>query len=302
MIYFMYGSEDYLMNRQRDAFKEKAKSGEYKDFSNIFDALNFLNTLSFFTNMLFAYLTVEKFKELTEKTVLEGFESISKDPNKSLLICLRKSLTAAEAKKLPKLEGCMSIKEYTKYRGSALTKAVDAICDEQEANLTADAKKELIDRLDYAGNDTVTLTTLENYIGQLKYLAPVVEKVDVENNVPDLRQGKRFQLAAIVASGDADSMKKEARRLELERDFSAIALLSLLQREYRIAYLLSKGISTKEQGVYRSSLPPLDTDTAFKCLTVTAERVRDIKTGVYDELTAWHLALTELVCIFRREA
>ncbi len=295
MLYIMYGAEEYMLRKQKRSFKESADMTAYKEFTETYAALNYLDTLTLFSNTLWAYLQIDKAKEVYAKDHIERFNSIAADQEKHLLIHITGNVSKKELQTLKSaLQGAF-IAGFEKYSASQLLEALSAICELENANFTDDAKAALIERLDYAGNDSVTLITMENYIDQLKYIADTVEKVDVENNVPDLRLGKRFELAKLISSGNTAAVMTEAERLERERGFSAMMLMGLLHREYRIAYLLALGYSLKDQAVSFSGLPHMQKDTAFGCLQIITERLRDIKTGVYEEKTAWRLCLTQLL-------
>lgn len=295
MVYLMYGAEDFLLRRQKETFRQQAGEFGYGEFTDVYEAVTHLSTTNFFTDKLYAYLVVEKFKEILDKGALNAFADIAKENDKNLLICYYGSPTAAELKKLAKYSDLMSILEYKKLKGAELKRAVDMLCKMQEANFTDQAKETLLSRLDYANNDSVTLVTVDNFIGQLKYLSPLVEKVDVENNVPDLTEGQRFKLSRMIVSGNSAAVIREADKLMAERDFSAIALLSLIFRDFRIAHLQNTGFSLSEQGVRFANLGKLPDKVCVKCMNTITGHIRDIKSDVYDEHTVFKLCLTELL-------
>ena len=83
------------------------------------------------------------------------------------------------------------------------------MCTEAGACFTEDALKALAQRLDYLGNEVVNLITVDNYINQLKYLSDVIDVSDVVNNVPDMREGKRFELARLLTDGNTERVLEE---------------------------------------------------------------------------------------------
>lgn len=298
-VVVIYGNEPWIMRRQKEAFKNKAEDLEfgYEEFTSPNDAANFLLTCNFFVERLYAYLRVDSVKEISGNDFLAFMSKIRDDNSKNLLIEVAKVKAKADAKHVDALKKvALEVREFAKVTGmSVLKQNLDFICREQAANFTEGAKLKLLERLDYLHNEDVNLITVENYVGQLRYISSVVEEVDIINNVPDMVEGKRFLLASFIASGQVQRVLEEAGKLRLEQDFSAIALMGLLHREYRIAYLKNLGFSCEEQKVRGSRLSEFSLERLVSGLNIISERIKDVKTGVYDQYAAFDLCLMQLL-------
>lgn len=296
-LFIVYGNEPWIIERQKGRFK-RLSSNEfgYAEFTSVPEAVLFLTAPNLFTDKLYACLEVDGIKDLTTKSFLTFAENIRDRKDQGLFVYVKK--VKSDAKGLEKLKAAGALlMEYNKPKEKEkLMDCVNQICKEQNANFTEGAKFKLLEQLDYFNNESVTLITLENYIGQLKYLSSIVDETDIKNNVPDMREGQRFALATLIAKGLVQEALIEAERLKRENDFSGIGLMSLLYREYRIAYLLnSVGCSLREQKVYRSSLSDMDAERIVQGLNIITDLLMDAKTGVYDQSQAFDLCLSRLL-------
>lgn len=298
-VYVIYGNEQLFLRNQRIAFKTQSANPEfeYGEFTEPGAAISFLTTYNLFSDELYAYLKVDTLKEVTTKSFLEFMKSISQQ-KKHLLVEVAKVKTKTDLKNLNKFEGIACVKEYSKTKDKRLLKQYfDNICKAHGTSFTEEAREQMLQRLDYEHNDAVDLVTVDNYVGQLKYLSSEIDETDVKNNVPDLREGKRFALACLIADGKAAQVFEEADKLKREKDYSAIGLLSLLHREYRISYLKKIGISTYEQKVYGGGnlAASMSEQRLLAGLNTISDFIRDIKLGVYDEVSAFDICLTQLL-------
>lgn len=297
MVIVVYGTEPWIIRRFKDEFKQKVENMDFGfgEFAEPIECVNFLMTCNILCNRLYATLKVDSTKSISDKGFLDFLKNIKEDSTKNLFIEITKT-TKGSAKDLKALAEVADVRELNKVSDMETLKAnLDFICQEQLANLTEGAKFSLLERLDYMHNEEVTLITLENYVSQLKYLSDVVDETDILNNVPDLVEGKRFMLASFIANGKKQAVMREAAKLRMEKDFNAIALMGLLHREYRIAYLSSMGYGCKEQGVRANNLKNLSPEKLLEGANIIGERMRDVKTGVYTQEMAFDICLSQLM-------
>lgn len=291
-----YGSETYLLQKQKMMFKamEGVMDCNLLETVNPSEAVEHLMSISFFSAKMYCYLKVESLKEIGDKSFISFLELIKSDNTKILLIEVEG--VRKNDKNIKVLSELAQFRVYEKYTSKAdLATQVQKICAEKSVKMTPQALDVFLERTDYFRNDTVTLQTLANYIGQLQYLADEISEKQVCDVVPDLREAQRFALASYIVKGKRDLVFSEMRKLKAERDFSAIQLLSLLHREYRISYLAKLGFTPKQQNVWKDSCSDLTKEELVYGLNVITERLSDIKNGIYSEEEAFELCIIQLL-------
>lgn len=297
MIYVVYGNEPYMIQLQKEKFKGRAGDElGYKECSDLLSAQSFLSGISLFSDTLYAYVEIDSITELSSKAFLAYAEDMKDKKDRNLLIYLRK--VKSDAKGLVKLEaaGCY-LHEYTKLANvSALTDYLKGMAQAIGANFTEESMRLFIERMDYLNNENVNMFTMKNQMEQLKYLSNVVDTSDILENVPDLREGKRFALASLIAKKEVVKVKTEVERLRRERDFNGMSLMGLLHREYRIGYLLKgANCSLSEQKVRFCNVTSLQEEELVSGLKTISEHMQFVKTGVYTDEEAFDLCITMLL-------
>lgn len=299
MVYVVYGNEPYMVRLQKEKFKKMADSEfGYQECQTVLQAVEFLTGCNLFCEKCYAYLEVDSITELTKKTFLDFVAGIKDSKDRYLMVYIRK--VKPDAKGFSKLSdaGC-NLQGYNKLgRMDELLSQMKLLCEQHGAHFTDDALKCLAQRLDYLGNDVVNMITVDNYIDQLRYLSDVIDVSDVENNTPDMREGQRFALASMIAKGWTSQVMREIERLKRERDFSGMALMGLLHREYRIAYLnRCAGYSCGAQKVRCCNLQSMEADKLLAGINTISACMKDVKTGAYSDTEAFDLCVTKLLMI-----
>jgi DNA polymerase III delta subunit len=295
MLYIIYGNEPWALKIQKERFRESCPNVEYGygEGDSLAEAVSFLSSFNLMADSLRYCLSVDDTKSLTEKSALSFLEGLKEDNKKYLLIIIKK--VTEKDRGLAKLKEFSVVASYQKLSGNTALDKADEIARQQGAVFEQGALRALMERLDYKNREETNLLTVENYISQLKYISCPITLDDVERNVPDLREGKRFQLAALICSGNKAKLMEEAERLKAERDFSAFGILAILQKEYRVAYLAKLGYSPREQGAFSNSFKSYSEEELVRGLSVIAEAIRSIKTGIYSEKQAFDVAIASLV-------
>lgn len=298
MLYVIYGNEPYALSKQVTAYKARNSENIYgfETCKTLADAVTFLTEFNVFCNDRAAYLEVDGISEISNKDSLYVMKKIQDLQDKKLLIYIRKVRSDAKGIAAIKETGCF-IREYKKISNiTDLMAQMKSMCAEAGACFTEDALKALAQRLDYLGNEVVNLITVDNYINQLKYLSDVVDVSDVVNNVPDMREGKRFELARLLTDGNTERVLEETCRLKCDPKFSGIELMGLLHREFRIAYLSGTvGIPASEQKIRFIGLKNLKKESVYLGLNIVTECMQLVKKGVYTDMEAFDLCITRLL-------
>lgn len=297
--FVIYGNEPWIMRRQKAGFKSKCNDPVYgyQEFDDIWDARDFLTAFNLFTDTVYAYLRVPDTKELAGKEYLKFLGELKNSTNKYLLVEVEKA--TEKDKGLAKIkEVATSVIAYPKItQAPMLWQQLDVILSEQNAKMDENAKKVLVDRLDYFHHEATNLITIENYISQLKYLGEWITVDDIVRNTPDLREAERFKLASFIAQGKVAKVLDEAARLKSERDFNVFGLLGILFKEYKVSYLAKLGYSVKQQNVFMNNMKNLEVSELVEGMNIISQKLADVRTGVYSEEEAFDIALTELICL-----
>jgi len=296
MIYIVYGNEPYMVKLQKERFKGRANSEfGYVEAENLLEAKNFLSGISLFADSLYAYVEVDSITSLTCKDFLSYVEEIRDKKDKNLFIYLRKVKSDAKGLQKLKEQGCY-MQEYSKLsKYSELYSYLKKMSEEMGVSFKEDALMLFITQMDYFENEAVNMFVLKNQMDQLKYLGGIIDVEDVKEYVPDMREGKRFALAALIAKKESVKLWQEVARLKRNRDFSGMALMGLLHREYRIGYLLKgAGCSLSEQKVRICNVSTLEKEELAGGLQIITECMRDVKSGVYTDVEGFELCITRL--------
>ena len=297
--YVIYGNEPWAIRKQKENFKLRCENPVYgyQEFDAPYAAQSFLCTFNLFTDQLYATLCVPDTKMISSKDYLQFMSGLKENKSKYLLVIVDK--VTEKDRGISKIKEVATVIPYSKItaKDKLLRQQVDYIVKQQDAVIEPAAVDMLLDRLDYSNHEETNLLTVENYIGQLKYLSDSITVDDVVRNTPDLREGKRFKIASMLAQGNIGQLLDEAERLKREKDFNAFGLLAILFKEYRVAYLSKLGYSVREQGAFSNTMGNMPVEKIVQGMNIIGAKLRDIKTGVYSEEEAFDITLTELVCL-----
>lgn len=119
--------------------------------------------------------------------------------------------------------------------------------EKNASTITPEVLNFLLQRLDY-DNEEVTLFTVQNWVRQLCFAEENITVSGIETFIPEKIDAKIFSIFSFLIEGD----KKNAfiHTFEALKESDAIAVLSLILRNYRIAFkrqlLLNEGKSEKK--------------------------------------------------------
>lgn len=297
MISICYGNEEYLKNEWKEKFLGLETDEMGKDvFFTLEDAYNFISTPSFFTTRKRAVCYVDDLKALDNNT----FKRYVKDTrNKTaqgelLIIIGDVKVGSKQFKDLSttcQMLPCLKLQNETK-----LLQKLSEILIRENANFTEGAKRLLLKRLDYLHNEEVTLLTISNYVGQLKYLSDIVDESDILQNVPDLQTGNQWNIAKILKSRDINALDAEMRKLDRGTDSNGFSLLGMLFREYRTAYKISLGYSLKDIGAYKPpTLQGIPDNILLHGMEIISDTQDKIRTGIFNEKSGIKFCLANLM-------
>lgn len=125
---------------------------------------------------------------------------------------------------------------------------------------------------------------------------------DVKKTVVNNESENVFSLIQLIMNQQYDEIYHQVALILQGQSNNAINVLSLLLRNYRLAYKIRTcNCSLKEIGVYGNSyVPRLSAKTCSKSMDIIDDAIRKIKRGYYQQEIALKVVLTKL-CALSRE-
>lgn len=282
MIAVFYGNEPYTIHHYENVYLSKvANEMDAARFDSFEDAYPFLTTVSLFGNKKAAILNANTLKELdTPLFWLYAKSEMCNDAELVIILNLttlnKKTRLYEEVSQVAHIVSCLKCNTLNE-----LEIALDGMLDEIRCSMTDDAKKIFLQRLAYLENEDVNLITMANELGNICYLGNPITQEIVLSNTNDYRIGDRFKLISLIQNKNATALFKELDQLKKESDFSAIGTLSLIAREYRLAYKRLLGFSFPY-----AKLKNVNSAVLLNGLTVINECIRNIKNGIFTDTEA----------------
>ena len=265
-----------------------------KDFNlsihEIFDenVYELCTTYPIFEDTRVVFLDLDKLSLLDN----EYFRAFKKSPTEftQLLILCRtidkNSKFAKELKKEGLLVEIQKLKEEYELKNFILN-----FLKEHDGFMEPAALKEFIRRENYFEHDAVNLISVTNDLTAMLSLDKNITLNMVTDMVKDMTKENVFSLAKLLERGDVIGLRKELALISPDK---AILTLSLLLREYRIAYKASFA-PLSDIGVKYSTLRKLPKKHLLYGMDVCTTMIEDIKTGRVADYLALQMAIGQLI-------
>lgn len=291
MIKIIFGDEPYLISVIK---KETFSMVSEKDFNlsmhEVFDEEVFAlcNTFPIMEEKRVVFVDLDKLSLLNN----EYFAAYQKEPaefTELLILCRQVDKNTKFAKELKKnglLLEVTKLKEETQ-----LKKFIQSFVKEKGGSIESEVLKELVARVNYFDNDATNLISVTNDLEAMLSINKYISLSMVKDMVKDMATENVFSLAKLIEKGDAKGLKKEISLLSPDK---AIPTLSLLLREYRIAYK-AKFASYGEIGIKFCTFSKMPVEQLVHGMSVCTSIVEDIKNGKVQENIALQLAVAMLV-------
>ena len=291
MIKLIYGDEPYFISLIK---KETFSMVNNKDFNlsihEVFDedVFTLCNTFPFMEEKRVVFLDLDKLSLLNN----EYFAAYKEAPSEftELLILLRQVDKSTKLYKELKKEGILlEVKKIE--QEYELKKFVQNYVTREEGSIQSDALREFMTRENYFENDAVNLISIINDLTAMLSVSKNITIDLVKDMIKDMATENVFSLAKRIEKGDAMGLKKELSLISADR---AIPTLSLLLREYRIAYKATFAPLT-DIGVKFITFRNMSKEQLIHGMKVCTSLVEDIKTGKVSENIALQLAVGQLL-------
>lgn len=287
MIAVIYGDEPYKV----DVMKRKYLNGigDVLRFEGDFneEIASACSTFSLFSEKRAVVLTIDTLKALDNKSFLTYLKSPCDET--SLVIICRKVDTRLKIYKHLKeanvLVPCMKVKEM-----DVFLKVIKAELNKLGAEITDDALREFVERINYFELDDMNLLIALSYLRGCAACNKAITIETVKDCVPKHDLSDVFAIPALVEKKDMDGLLREVNLLK-END--AIGALSFLLRELRLAYKLNFFNAT-EVGATNKAFKGISRGKLAKGIKVVTENIEAIKTGHFTSDAALKLTLAEV--------
>lgn len=295
-IHILHGSEPYCI----DYYKKKyfANIGSFNmdkycgEFSQ--DILSACNTYPFLEEKKGVFLDIDTITGLDTP----WFKTYCENPMPTtVLVVVVRSLDKNEQKK----------KLYKEWVAKGYVTVCDKITNmktfrtilEQEALqddavFTEDGYQEFVKRMNYHMIEDLSLLQILQVLHTIAGIEKTLSKDIIQKYVEPLRDPNIYGLAQMLLFKNAEGLKKELALLRFEEP---IKILSLLLKEYRIAYKSKCGYDKKEMDVYKITLSVMDKEEAMDGMTMLTELIAKLKNSSFPKEQALEYACMRLLAM-----
>lgn len=291
MIKIIYGDEPYFISLiKKDTFSMVSQKDFNLSMHEVFDedVFTLCNTFPFMEEKRVVFLDLDKLSLLNN----EYFAAYKKEPAEftEVLILLRQVDKTTKLYKELKKEGLLlEVKKIEQEH--ELKKFIQNYVTREEGSIQMDALREFIIRENYFENDAVNLISITNDLTAMLSVSKNITINLVKDMIKDMATENVFSLAKLIEKKDAMGLKKEVSLISADK---AIPTLSLLLREYRIAYKAMYAPLT-DIGVKFMTFKNMPKEQLVHGMKVCTSLVEDIKTGKVSETIALQLAIGQLL-------
>lgn len=295
--YLIYGQEPYLIDKYRKEIIEKVETPEF----NLMETDEFSEEVSIFLCQ-YPMLGNEKvliFRAKALKDCSELLDFISKKGKKSKVYLFVKEVDkrTKHFKNFDKNE----IKVFDKVSQDILQKTITQYIGKRGCEITPDAYHQYLTLINYYADETNlydVLHSLDRLCSAKVITADVVQKMVMNRETEDV-----FSLIRLIMEQRYDAMYHQADLILQSQQNNIIGVLSLLLRNYRLAYKMHVcNCSLKALGAgYQTYIPDMSADACNESMNILDDAVNKIKRGFYRPEIALKLCLAKLCLISQEE-
>ena len=300
MVKVLYGNEPYVIMKRKskiiDALQNKQMNLQKYEGKFDMDVYNSCLEYPFLEDKRVVLLEVETIKDLDTPLFLEYIEKPVASTD-LLIICKSVDRKLKIYKKLSSLE---IIVPCDKLDNETLKKAIQCEIVKKGGQIQEIALAELIKRLNYENEPSVNMLSIVGYIENMLAVDKGITLEMVQKYVPKYEEANVFGLSKLLL---AESSAELLREIEMVDPDESIKTLSLLLRDFRIAYKLKffdkKEVSDKSAF---TSFSKCSTDTIVECMQTITDTIGDVKAGRTTNQQALKLACIKLFNLIKERA
>lgn len=288
MIALLSGNEPYLIQFYRKKFEEDIQLKEMNIyFANTFDdnCRVLAQQYPLVDSKRVIFLSLD---ELNDNDLLLDYVN---HPVATTDLIMTSASIDKRGKLYKKLKSMDAIQEYNKFDLKKLKAFILSIIKNGHVSITEDGYQHLIDRINYIGRKDCTLYTVKTYVEQLLYAGDVITTNLVDDIIEKSIDENSFVLSSYLIKKNAIELFELLDSLLLNKE-SPIAILSLLLRNFRLAYKIAInngdmkiiaseiGVTTFQIGLYKDlGLPVINS-----CMDLLQGSVNRIKSGAKGDI------------------
>lgn len=292
--YLVFGDEPFLIDKMRSKLRSDIKSPEFNllesdEFSDI--EIRFLNQYPLFESKKVFIFYGSKMKDC--ETLVDYLSTMKRDIVHTYIFIKEVDCRTKIYKKFTAEE----IVQCNKVSQNMLEKTILQFIKKKGCEIKTEAFSLLLQRLNYDSEETNlydVMHALEQICSNGIITDEVVEKIVVDRETENV-----FLLIRLISEGRRKELFHQADLIRLQNSGNCIGILSLLLRNYRIAYKMQVcGCTLAEVGVSpRTYTPRLSATKCNQAMNVLDETVTKIKTGFYSQDIALITALGKLCAL-----
>lgn len=290
MIHILYGNEPYgiVKYKQKIVSQIQIPSMNLASYQGDFnlDIKVVCETVPFMEPQRVVVLDIDSLKALDN----DAFQTYVSSPcsTTELIVIARnvdqRTKLFKSLKEKHYLYPCMKVSD------SDLRKILISELSMRSARIQENAYLEFTRRLNYQNNDSMTIIEMVGYLDTMAALHKDITLDMVINYTPEYVEPNIFSLARLLNSSNAEELYHEIS-LILPKD--AIGILSLLLKDFRIAYKL-KYFKKEDVGDNRTAMTSLSSIRLLDCMKVLTETITNIKDGSIPDELALKMASAKL--------
>ena len=292
MVKVLYGNEPYVVAKRKakivNALADKQMNFQQFDGKFDVDVYNSCLLYPFMEDKRVVLLDIESLGSLDNP----AFEEYLANPvvtTDLLIICKNVDKRVKLYKKLKSLDVLV---ECNKLDGDTLKKAILCELSSKGGAIQELALAELIKRLDYENDEAVNMFTIVGYLDNMLAIDKGITLEMVKKYVPKHEEANVFALSKLLLGESSAELLKE---IEMVDSDESIKTLSLLLRDFRVAYKLKyfdkKDVA--EKGVF-TSFSNCSADVLVECMQTITDTISDVKAGRTTNEQALKLACIKL--------
>lgn len=289
MIVLLCGNEPYLINHYKRAYAENLSFKEM----NLFRTEEFTQEVyelcqqyPIIDSKRVVYLTLD---ELKETDLLDEY---FKSPVVTTDLIITAQNIDKRTKIYKKLQSMNSVLEYNKLTEKMLSSFILSIIKKNNGSITEKGFEKLVGRINYFRDDNCNLYTVKTYVEQLLYAGNAITPELVDMVIEKTIDEQIFVLSNYLVEKDSFHLFELIDHL-IQNKESPIGILSLLLRNFRLAYKISissgdskkaateLGVPLMQIGLFRN-LPYEVVNTSMDLLQSAIKRIKYGSKGIIE--------------------
>lgn len=295
--HLVFGNEPFLVDKMRNRLRSEVKTPEFNlletdEFTDV--EIRFLNQYPMLGDRKVLIFNAHGMKEC--EAVVDYLDEMNSDNVHTYLFVDEVDRRTKLFKRFLKGE----VEEYNKVSREMLEKTILQYIKKKGCEIKSDAYTLFLQLINYESEETNlydVIHALENICSSKEITAEVVEKAVVDRETENI-----FLLIRLISEGKNKELFHQAELILRQNSGNIIGVLSLVLRNYRIAYKMQVcNCTLADLGVNpRTYIPKLSAELCSRAMDILDDTIARIKTGFYSQDIGLTIALGKL-CTLQKE-